>query len=48
VGFTVVREHPRYPRLRLELRSALSWREDVEAALERILGSVRVPALTGV
>jgi ribosomal protein S18 acetylase RimI-like enzyme len=48
VGFTVVREHPRYPRLRLELRSALSWREDVEAALERILGSVRLPALSGV
>jgi GNAT superfamily N-acetyltransferase len=47
VGFAVVREHPRYPRLRLELRTALSWREDVEAALERILGSVRVPALSG-
>ena len=48
VGFTVVREHPRYPRLRLELRTALSWREDVEAALERILASVRVPTLSGV
>ena len=47
VGFTVVRPHPRYPRLRLELRTALSWREDVEAALERILASVRVPTLTG-
>ncbi|WP_432544789.1 GNAT family N-acetyltransferase [Kineococcus sp. SYSU DK002] len=48
VGFTVVRPHHRYPRLRLELRTALSWREDVEAALERLLGSVRVPTLTGV
>ena len=48
VGFTVVREHPHYPRLRLELRTALSWREDVEAALERILASVRVPTLSGV
>jgi GNAT superfamily N-acetyltransferase len=48
VGFTVVRPHHRYPRLRLELKSALSWREDVEAALERLLGSVRVPTLTGV
>jgi GNAT superfamily N-acetyltransferase len=48
VGFAVVRDHPQFPRLRLELRSALSWREDVEAALERILGSVRAPVLTGV
>ncbi|MFB9377214.1 GNAT family N-acetyltransferase [Kineococcus gynurae] len=48
VGFTVVRPHHRHPRLRLELRSALSWREDVEQALERLLGSVRVPTLTGV
>ncbi|MEZ0493312.1 GNAT family N-acetyltransferase [Kineococcus sp. TBRC 1896] len=48
VGFTVVRPHHRFPRLRLELKNALSWREDVEAALERILGTVRVPTLTGV
>ncbi|GAA4962586.1 GNAT family N-acetyltransferase [Kineococcus glutinatus] len=47
VGFTTVRPHHRYPRLRLELRSALAWREDVEQALERLLGSVRVPALSG-
>ena len=45
VGFKTVRQHPRYPRLRLELKTALSWREDVEQALERILGSVRQPAL---
>ena len=45
VGFKTVRAHPRYPRLRLELKTALSWREDVEQALERILGSVRQPAL---
>lgn len=42
VGFKTVRPHPRWPRLRLELRSALSWKEDVEAALERLLGSVTV------
>lgn len=47
VGFTVVREHPRFPRLRLELRTALSWREDVEQALERILAGVRAPLPTG-
>jgi len=46
VGFKTVRPHRRYPRLRLELKTALSWREDVEQALERILGSVRAPALT--
>jgi GNAT superfamily N-acetyltransferase len=42
VGFKTVRPHPRYPRLRLELRSALTWKEDVEAALERLLSSVTI------
>lgn len=46
VGFKTVRPHHRYPRLRLELKTALSWREDVELALERILGTVRQPAMT--
>jgi GNAT superfamily N-acetyltransferase len=41
VGFKTVRQHPRYPRLRLELKNALSWREDVEVALERLLGSMQ-------
>jgi hypothetical protein len=40
VGFKTVRQHARYPRLRLELKTALSWREDVEVALERLLGSM--------
>jgi GNAT superfamily N-acetyltransferase len=40
VGFKTVRPHPRYPRLRLELKTAASWREDVEIALERLLGSM--------
>jgi len=40
VGFKTVRPHHRFPRLRLELKSALSWREDVEVALERLLGSM--------
>jgi hypothetical protein len=47
VGFKTVRPHHRTPRLRLELKTALSWREDVEQAIERILGTVRAPALTG-
>jgi GNAT superfamily N-acetyltransferase len=40
VGFKTVRPHRRFPRLRLELRTTLSWREDVEYALERLLGSM--------
>jgi GNAT superfamily N-acetyltransferase len=40
VGFKTVRPHPRWPRLRLELKSTASWREDVEVALERLLGSM--------
>jgi GNAT superfamily N-acetyltransferase len=47
VGFKTVRPHHRHPRLRLDLRTALSWREDVEQAIERLLGSVRAPVLTG-
>ncbi|PZM94953.1 MAG: GNAT family N-acetyltransferase [Actinobacteria bacterium] len=45
VGFKTVRHHPRYPRLRLELRTALSWRSDVEYALEKLLGSMSPEAL---
>ncbi len=40
VGFSVVRDHPLVPRMRLELGAALDWREDVEAALEQLLGSL--------
>ncbi|HVV30569.1 MAG TPA: GNAT family N-acetyltransferase [Mycobacteriales bacterium] len=43
VGFKTVRPHPRWPRLRMELRSTVSWREDVEVALERLLGSMTDP-----
>lgn len=41
VGFKTVRPHPAYPRLRLELRTTLSWKEDVELALDRLLGAVQ-------
>jgi GNAT superfamily N-acetyltransferase len=40
VGFKTVRPHHRYPRLRLELKTAATWREDVEVALEKLLGSL--------
>jgi GNAT superfamily N-acetyltransferase len=41
VGFKTVRQHPSHPRLRLELRSTLSWKEDVEMAIDRLLGAVQ-------
>jgi len=39
-GFQVVREHPRYPLLRMDLRTTLRWKDAREAALE----ALRVPA----
>ena len=41
VGFKTHRPHARYPRMRLELRSAVTWRDELETALERLLGAVR-------
>ena len=38
-GFQVVREHPRYPLMRMDLRTALTWKDAREAALE----ALRVP-----
>lgn len=45
VGFKTVRPHPRFPRVRLELRTALSWKSDVEYALEKLLGSMSPEAV---
>jgi hypothetical protein len=47
VGFKTVRPHPRFPRLRLELRTTLSWKSEVEYALETLLGSMGRPVATG-
>jgi GNAT superfamily N-acetyltransferase len=41
VGFKTHRPHPVNPRLRLELSSVLTWREEVEVAIERLVGVVR-------
>lgn len=41
VGFKTHRPHPTSPRLRMDLRTAISWRDEVEAALERLVGAVR-------
>lgn len=46
VGFKTVRPHPRTPRLRLDVRSTASWKEDVEYALERLLSSMQSPVLS--
>jgi len=43
VGFKTIRPHPRWPRLRMELRAGLTWKEDVESALEQLLSSVSIP-----
>jgi GNAT superfamily N-acetyltransferase len=41
VGFKTYRPHPTAPRLRMDLKGALRWREEVEGALERLIGAVR-------
>ncbi len=41
VGFATVREHPAYPRLRLDLGTAVSWLAEMESAVERLLAPVR-------
>lgn len=45
-GFKTVRPHPRTPRLRLDIKSTVSWKEDVEYALERLLASMQAPVLS--
>lgn len=40
-GFRTHRAHPVAPRLRMDLRSTVSWMDEVEAALERLVGVVR-------
>jgi GNAT superfamily N-acetyltransferase len=47
VGFKTVRPHRNTPRLRLDIRTIVSWREDVEYAIERLIGSIQVPVLGG-
>lgn len=41
VGFKTHRPHPTNPRLRMDLRTTVTWRDEVEAALERLVGVVR-------
>jgi GNAT superfamily N-acetyltransferase len=41
VGFKTQRPHPRHPRMRLEMKSVLTWRAEMEAALSKLLVAVR-------
>ena len=41
VGFHTHRPHITSPRMRMDLRTTLSWKDEVEAALERLWGAVR-------
>lgn len=46
-GFRTHRPHPVVPRVRMDLRSTVTWMDEVEAAIERLVGVVRptpVPA----
>lgn len=43
VGFRVERDHPAYPRLRLDLRTAVTLRDEAAAAIARVLD--RVPGV---
>lgn len=44
VGFEMQRAHPTTPRLRMDLRASVSWRDEVEAVLDRLRCVVRRPA----
>ncbi len=41
VGFKTHRPHPRTPRMRMEVRSLVTWRDEVEAAIEKLVGVVQ-------
>ena len=44
VGFRTARAHPTHPRMRLDLRTTVSWRAEVGTAWERLIGVVRPSA----
>jgi len=41
VGFKTHRAHPRTPRMRMDLRSTVTWRDELGAAWERLVHVVR-------
>lgn len=44
VGFRVKRDHPRFPLMRIDVRALAKLSETVEAAVEQLLGSLKMPA----
>ncbi len=44
VGFKTQRAHPTYPRMRMDLRTTLTWREEFETALAKLRGAVGAKA----
>ncbi|MDN5744686.1 MAG: GNAT family N-acetyltransferase [Nocardioidaceae bacterium] len=44
VGFKTQRSHPRSPRMRMDMRSLVTWRDEFEAAWERLVDVVRRPS----
>jgi GNAT superfamily N-acetyltransferase len=47
VGFKTHRPHPTAPRMRMELRTTLSWRDEVEVAFGRLVGAMRPKSARG-
>lgn len=43
VGFKTQRPHPTTPRMRMELRAAIRWKDEVEQALGKVWEVVRLP-----
>lgn len=43
LGFSVRRAHPRHPRMRMDLRSAATWLDEVGLAIDRVRGAVAPP-----
>lgn len=41
VGFYTQRPHPSFPRMRMDLRSTVSWREEIGSLAERLIGAVK-------
>ena len=47
VGFATHRAHATYPRMRMELRNAITWRSEIEHALSKLVPRPRrVPGVT--
>lgn len=47
-GFHVQRPHPSTPRMRVDLRSVVSWRQEIGAAVDRVVEVVRPVRAPGV